>query len=262
MAKEFKERLMPQSVLEMTVGNFYLYYNGVEIYKTTLSQEAINSSSDKTEVRSGTANAVTYIIPGEKTYEITLTDVCNDPQLDAIKNGSLLEKVGSDSALKAFHMPKYYDVKIQSNNVEITLDQTPADGENFSVTFNDKLVESSKVSVTTNKVTITNDTLNITGTDKVLIGGFYYDAPQDAITYNIAGDSKTISLSGVYEQKVLNKDLEEIFTKQTVYYKLNMSSDNSSSHTTAKEEIADETVLTAVASDEHPESLGYVLYMI
>ena len=67
MANKIENKMLNEELVEIAIGDLYLYdeATGLEYATTTLTSAEFNSSADKTDVRGGTDNAVLYSIPGE-----------------------------------------------------------------------------------------------------------------------------------------------------------------------------------------------------
>ena len=119
--------------------------------------------------------------------------------------------MGGDTVY-AFHMPKFYEVSINSTKAEVTLDKEPANGEKPSIyVMNTKtMILDTNVTISGTKVEIDNSTLNLQAGDKVRVMGYKYQAPEDALYTKISGEATTVAFYGVYKLPIFDTDMNNL----------------------------------------------------
>lgn len=262
MATKIENKMLGKELIEIAIGDFYMYdeATGLEYCTTSLSNAEFSSSADKTDVRGGVNNAVLYTIPGEKEVTFTVTDVVNHVDITALKNASSIQEV-SGKEMFCYHVPKFYNVTVESQNAKVTLDQEPLTGEKVMIYREDgTLIEDSVVNVSGKVVTITNSTLNLTSADKVRVMGFKYKVDAKALYYTIAAEGTTTNLVAVYKKPVFNRKTMKIEYYKVVYYpQVTMDANYTESDSTTREAVSEEHSFTITKKDTE-SVLGYVYY--
>lgn len=262
MATKIENKMLGKELIEIAIGDFYMYdeATGLEYCTTSLANAEFSSSADKTDVRGGVNNAVLYTIPGEKEVTFTVTDVVNHVDITALKNASSIQEV-SEKEMFCYHVPKFYNVTIQSTNAEVNLDQEPISGEKVMVYREDgTLIEDSLVSLSGKKITITNSSLNLTSADKVRVMGYKYKVNSKALYYTIAAEGTTTNLVAVYKKPVFNRKSMKIEYYKVVYYpQVTMDANYTESDSTTREAVSEEHSFTITKKDTE-DVLGYVYY--
>ena len=262
MANKMENIMLMENLVENAIGDLYLFdaETGLEYASTTLASSELASTSDAEEVKGGTSNSTIYTIAKSKEMTFTVTDVLNDEGLVSRKNGGVLSKVGVDTVY-AFHMPKFYEVTINSTKAEVTLDKEPANGEKPSVyVMNTKTtVADTNVTISGAKVEIDNSTLNLQAGDKVRIMGYKYKAPEDALYTKISGEATTVAFYGVYKLPIFDTDMNVRYYKTYIFPKLTMKSDYTVSNSTERTAVSAQTDFT-IALAEGETELGYIVY--
>ena len=234
--------------------------SGMEYCTTSLSNAEFSSSADKTDVRGGVNNAVLYTIPGEKEVTFTITDVVNHVDITALKNASSIEEVDSKEMF-CYHVPKFYEISIDSTNAKVTLDHEPITGEKVMVYREDgTLIEDSLVSLSGNTLTIDNTSLGLTSANKFRAMGFKYKVDARALYYTIAAQGTTTNLVGVYKKPVFNRKTMKVEYYKVVYYpQITMDANYTESDSTTREAVSEEHNFTITKKDTE-DVLGYVYY--
>ena len=259
---KIENKMLGKELIEIAIGDFYMYdeATGLEYCTTSLSNAEFSSSADKTDVRGGVNNAVLYTIPGEKEVTFTITDVVNHVDITALKNASSIQEVDSKEMF-CYHVPKFYNITIETTNAKVTLDQEPIAGEKVMVYLEDgTLVGDTKVSLTGKELTITNTDLNLTSADKVRVMGFKYKVDAKALYYTISAEGTTTNLIGVYKKPVFNRKTMKIEYYKVVYYpQVTMDANYTESDSTTREAVSEEHSFTITKKDTE-DVLGYVYY--
>ena len=262
MATKVENKMLGKELIEIAIGDFYMYdeATGMEYCTTSLANAEFSSSADKTDVRGGVNNAVLYTIPGEKEVTFTITDVVNHVDITALKNASSIEEVDSKEMF-CYHVPKFYEITIASTNAKVTLDHEPITGEKVMVYLEDgTLVEDSKVTLSTNELTIDNTSLGLTSADKVRVMGYKFKVDARALYYTIAAQGTTTNLVGVYKKPVFNRKSMKVEYYKVVYYpQITMDANYTESDSTTREAVSEEHSFTITKKDTE-DVLGYVYY--
>ena len=262
MAVKKENKMLGKELIEIAIGDLYMYdeATGLEYCTTSLSSAEFSSSADKTDVRGGVNNAVLYTIPGEKEVTFTVTDVVNHVDITALKNASSIQEVDSKEMF-CYHVPKFYNVTIQSTNAEVNLDQEPISGEKPMIYREDgTLIEDGVVSISGKKITITNSSLNLTSADKVRVMGFKYKVDAKALYYTIAAEGTTTNLVAIYKKPVYNRKSMKVEYYKVVYYpQITMDANYTESDSTTREAVSEEHSFTITKKDTE-SVLGYVYY--
>lgn len=262
MAVKKENKMLGKELIEIAIGDFYMYdeATGLEYCTTSLSSAEFSSSADKTDVRGGVNNAVLYTIPGEKEVTFKITDVVNHVDITALKNASSIEEV-STKEMFCYHVPKFYGVTVEATNAKVTLDQEPLAGEKVMIYREDgTLIEDSSVTLKGKEVTITNSTLNLTSADKVRVMGFKYKVDTKALYYTIAAEGTTTNLVAIYKKPVFNRKSMKVEYYKVVYYpQVTMDANYTESDSTTREAVSEEHSFTITKKDTE-DVLGYVYY--
>ena len=262
MANKIENKMLNEELVEIAIGDLYLYdeATGLEYATTTLTSAEFSSSADKTDVRGGTDNAVLYSIPGEKEMTFTVTDVVNRTDITALKNASSVEEVDTKD-LYSYHMPKFYDTTIASNKVTFELDKTPIKGEQVMMyTLQGNLIEESLVTINDKQVEIDNTTLGLTEGAKVRVMGFKYKVDASAMYYTISAEGVTVNLVGVYKKPIYNRKTMKVEYYKTTYYpQVTLDSNYSESDSSTREAI-EETHTFTITKKDGEQFAGYVYY--
>ena len=204
---------------------------------------------------------VLYTIPGEKEVTFTVTDVVNHVDITALKNASSVQEVDSKEMF-CYHVPKFYEVTIDSTKAKVTLDQEPIAGEKVMVYLEDgTLVEDTLVSVSAKELTINNATLSLTSADKVRIMGFKFKVDAKALYYTISAEGTTTNLVAIYKKPVFNRKTMKVEYYKVVYYpQITMDANYTESDSTTREAVSEEHSFTITKKDTE-DVLGYVYYI-
>jgi lipopolysaccharide export system protein LptA len=262
MAKQ-ENKMLNKELIELKIGDLYLYdaNEGIELMTATLSSAELSSSVDKTDVRGGTANSVIYTIPGEREMTFTVTDVVNKVDIKSLKEGNLIREVDTQE-LYNYHIPKFYNVVIQTTQATLTLDQEPSDTTETIMIYKEdgSLIESTNITITGKDVEIDNSSLGLKAGDKVRVMGYKYKVSADALFYTLSAEGATQKLVAVYRKPVLDrKTMKAVYYKTTYYPCVIMDSNYTESDQTSPEAIEEQHTFT-ITKDDTEDVLGYVYY--
>lgn len=246
-----------EELFELTTSEMVAYDHktGMPLYSATLKSSEIAKAVTTTDIKAGINNNTIMSIQGDVDLSVTISDVKIDRQLEAMKLGSTLEK--RSVLLSAF--PKNYTLVTGSGSAKITLEKTPAAGENV-VIYNLKTgapVDSEDYEVSGTEVTFT--TLQVG--DTVKVGSYLYEeSSADVVDFATSGAGANLRLE--LRTPLFNSAQEVVMWRQTVIYKASLGTDFTSSNTSEVGESPIETTFKALKDDKISEnSLGFIAYI-
>lgn len=231
---------------------------GQELFFATLESDELSHEVDTEEIKGGIWNDTISTINKSKTIRFKVTDVVSRMDVQMNKLGAEVKK--AESAIQAWHFPHNYTVTLNSENKEVTLDETPKKVEEVCI-YNSKtkklLQSSTDYNIVGNKITITASDIN--DGDNVFVTSYQYD--KTGVEYaDISGKTLPQSYMLIVRKPLFNTDDTVVCWKQYFFPKAKMSGSFTLSGQTEKTKNTEDTEFI-IEKDTAYDYLGRIMFI-
>lgn len=231
---------------------------GQELFFATLESDELSHEVDTEEIKGGIWNDTISTINKSKTIRFKVTDVVSRMDVQMNKLGAEVKK--AESAIQAWHFPHNYTVTLNSENKEVTLDETPKKVEEVCI-YNSKtkklLQSSTDYNIVGNKITITASDIN--DGDNVFVTSYQYD--KIGVEYaDISGKTLPQSYMLIVRKPLFNTDDTVVCWKQYFFPKAKMSGSFTLSGQTEKTKNTEDTEFI-IEKDTAYDYLGRIMFI-
>lgn len=252
-----KELLMKEQLFELSTANFYGLdpATGLELYTGTLESDQLERTAEQEKVKGGIDNDTLTVIDKSSELTLTVTDVVNRRDMLATKLGTTIQ----NGEVTVKHLPRNYEVKLDSETKKVTLSATPIKPDDVKI-YNNK---TKKLLTKTTDYTISGAEITIVASDieaghTVFVTGFDYNTTADYI--DIPSTSSTKAMQVIVEKPIWNANGEIVYYKQYNFPKAKIDGSFTTSGNTEKQANPDETKFT-ITKDGDEVSLGKIVYI-